>query len=105
MPSRHQSSAGRSKDRIDRAFQTEGFFGTAKTDSWRAMNAYNHGGLGQLVRQFREGRIEASYSDEDILEGLRSATASVLLIGYLLAKLTRKDAEAAEIKHLVGLIP
>lgn len=69
------------------------------------MNAYTHGGLGQLVRQFCEERIQASYSDQDILEGLCSATASVLLIGYVLAKMTRKGSEAAEIERLFNRIP
>jgi len=41
-------------DRIDTAFQTDGFFRQAKNDVWKAMNAYTHGGLGQLVRSFPE---------------------------------------------------
>ena len=65
-------------DRIDRAFEADGFFRQAKTDSWKAMNAYTHSGLRQLVRQFSGSKVDASYREEDLLEGLRAATASVL---------------------------
>jgi hypothetical protein len=46
------------------------------------MNAYTHSGLQQLVRQLSDGRIEAVYLEEELLDGLRAATASVLLLGY-----------------------
>jgi hypothetical protein len=55
------------------------------------MNAYTHSGLPQLVRQFSGIRVEASYSEPDVLEKLRASTASVLLLGYLLAKLTARN--------------
>jgi hypothetical protein len=51
-------------NRIDAAFQTDGFFRQVKTDAWRAMNAYTHSGLRQLVRQFSGRRIEAAYPNE-----------------------------------------
>jgi hypothetical protein len=44
------------------------------------MNAYTHSGLPQLVRQFSGIRVEASYSEPDVLEKLRASTASVLLL-------------------------
>jgi hypothetical protein len=78
-------------NRIDEAFRADGFFRQAKTDAWNAMNAYTHSGLRQLVRQFSGGRVEAAYPDEELLEGLKAATASVLLLGYLLAHITGRD--------------
>jgi hypothetical protein len=83
-------------DRIDAAFQADGFFRQAKTDAWKAMNAYTHSGLRQLVRQFSGGRVEAAYPNEELLEGLRAATASILLLGYLLAHFTGRDTQPIE---------
>ena len=64
------------------------------------MNAYTHSGLRQLVRQFSENRIKANYKDEELIDGLRAATASVLMVGYLLAHFTDRTTEAAEIEKL-----
>jgi hypothetical protein len=92
-------------DRIDKAFQTGGLFRQAKHDAWKAMNAYTHGGLSQLVRQFSGNRISAAYKEEDLLEGLRAATASVLLLGYLVAHVTAKPDKVAEIETLFTKAP
>ena len=87
-------------DRIDKAFNTNGFFRQAKTDAWKAMNAYTHSGLRQLVRQFSKDRVEGSYKTEELEDGMRAATAGLLMVGYLLAHFTRRSAEAAKIEAL-----
>lgn len=92
-------------DRIDMAFRTDGFFRQAKDDAWDALNAYTHGGLEQLVRQFSGGKIEWSYTDEHILEGVRAATASVLMLGYLLAYVVGKADTMGEIETLFEQCP
>jgi hypothetical protein len=84
-------------DRIDAAYRTDGFFRQAKSDAWKAMNAYTHSGLRQLARQFSPaGTVEATYSNEELLEGLSAATASILLLGHLLAHLTGRDTRPVE---------
>lgn len=92
-------------NRVDTAFQADGFFRQAKTDAWKAMNAYTHSGLPQLVRQFSGTKVAASYGEQDVLEGLQSATASVLLLGYLLAKSTGRIDAAAQIEQLFNQAP
>ena len=92
-------------DLIDAAFQADGFFRQAKTDAWKALNAYTHSGLPQLVRQFSGTKVAASYSEQDVLEGLRAATASVLLLGYLLAKSTGRNDAAAQVEQLFDQAP
>lgn len=89
-------------NRIDVAFRADGFFRQAKTDAWKAMNAYTHSGLRQLVRQFSADKVEASYTKEELVEGLQAATASILLLGYLLAKLTGRNEQAETIETLFG---
>jgi hypothetical protein len=92
-------------DRIDAAFQTGGFFRQAKNDAWKAMNVCTHGGLSQIVRQFSENRIEANYKEREVLEGLRAATASVLMLGYLVAHLIEQPDKVAEIEKLFERVP
>jgi hypothetical protein len=87
-------------NRIDAAFPADGFFRQAKTDAWKGMNAYTHSGLPQLVRQFSDTKVAASYSERDVLEGLRAATASVLLLGYLLVKFTGRNDAVAQVEQL-----
>ncbi len=92
-------------NRIDAAFQADGFFRQAKKNAWKAMNAYTHSGLPQLVRQFSGTKVAASYSEQDVLEGLRAATASVLLLGYLLSKFTGRSDVAAQVEQLIDQVP
>jgi hypothetical protein len=90
-------------DQIDAAFQADGFFRQAKTDAWKAMNAYAHSGLRQLARQFTAGRIEASYPEAELLEGLRAATAAALVLAHLLAHSTGRDTQPIE--ALIETVP
>jgi hypothetical protein len=76
------------------------FFQQTKKDAWKAMNSYTHSGLLQLGRQFNRQRVEALYCSEDLISGLRASTASVLMLGYLLAKITAKESEAKDIEGL-----
>ena len=92
-------------NRIDAAFQTDGFFRQAKTDAWKAMNAYTHPGLPQLVRQFSGTQVAGSYREQDVLEGLRAAKASVLLLAYLLARSTARNDAAAQVEQLFDHAP
>jgi hypothetical protein len=92
-------------DRIDEAFQTGGFFRQAKNDAWKSMKPCTHGGLGQLVRQFFGNRIEAAYKEKDLLEGLRAATALVLMLGYLVAQSIGRADKIAEIETLFEQVP
>jgi hypothetical protein len=92
-------------DAVDRAFSDPNdepltFFRRAKTDAWQAMNSYTHSGFRQLIAQFSGDRIEAKYAEEDLIDGVNAATASVLMLGYLIAASTRQEVAAAEIMEL-----
>jgi hypothetical protein len=76
------------------------FFQQTKKDAWKAMNSYTHSGVLQLSRQFNRDRVEATYPDEDLVSGLRASTASVLMLGYLLAKITANESAARDIEAL-----
>ena len=90
---------------VDQAFsdpidQPLAFFRQAKKDAWKATNSYTHSGLLQLTRQFSGDRVESRYPDEDLLDALNASTASILMLGYLLAHWTTKWEEAGEIEKL-----
>ena len=78
------------------------FFQQAKEDAWEATNSYTHSGLLQLARQFSGDRIEARYADEDLLSAASASTASVLMLGYLIARITSREKEAAAIEGMFG---
>jgi hypothetical protein len=78
------------------------FFGEIKKTAWNAMNSYTHSGLLQLGRQFSDDRVEAKYPEQDLISGLDASTASVLLLGYLVAMRTGQLAEANEIEKMFG---
>ena len=78
------------------------FFQQAKNDAWKATNSYTHSGLRQLARQFTSDRIEANYTEEDLVSGIDTSTVSVLMLGYLVARITDQDTVAAEIEAMFG---
>lgn len=41
----------------------------------RATNGYTHGGIEQLARQFKDGKIEANFTDEELIELLNGSNA------------------------------
>ena len=90
---------------VDKAFSDPNdepltFFQQAKDDAWKATNSYTHSGLRQLACQFSDNRIAPKYPEEDLMNGLNAATASVLMLGYLIARITGQDTAAAEIEKL-----
>jgi hypothetical protein len=76
------------------------FFQQTKKDAWNAINSYTHSGLLQLARQFSGDRVEAKYPEQDLISGLNTSTASILLLGCLVATRTGQHPEADEIEKL-----
>jgi len=76
------------------------FFQQAKEDAWRATNSYTHSGLLQLARQFSGNRVEAMYPEEDLTSGLNASTASILMLGYLVARITDQQERADELQNM-----
>lgn len=76
------------------------FFQQAKKDAWKATNSYTHSGLRQLARQFSGDRVEARYPETDLISGVNASTASVLLQGYLIARISRQEEAARQLESL-----
>jgi hypothetical protein len=87
---------------VDRASdpseETLNFFQVSMTESWEVMNSFTHSGRRQLARQFSGDSIEARYPEEELISGINSSTASVLLLGYLIATITGQENAATEIE-------
>lgn len=82
--------------------QLRPFFSRPRTTPGRRRTAIPIPGLRQLARQFIGDRIEANYAEEDLVSGLDTSTVSILMLGYLVARITQQDREAAEIETLFG---
>ena len=82
-------------DELDVAFGGELFAGLK--ESWRTLNGFTHGGLEQVSRRFGpSGDMEASYSDEDKISALSSATASFVLFSATFCKFTNPSGPEAD---------
>jgi hypothetical protein len=76
------------------------FFQQAKKFAWTATNSYTHSGLLQIAHQFSGGRVEGRYLEEDLINGVNASTASVLLQGYLIARITGQDETSRQLESL-----
>jgi hypothetical protein len=90
---------------VDRVFSDPNdeeltFFQQAKKDGWEAMNSYTHSGLRQLARQFSGDRVESRYPETDLISGVNASTTSVLLHGYLIAKISGQEEAARQLQSL-----
>lgn len=70
---------GEMSDAIDKACGIE-FFHDFKERAWTALNSYTHTGILQIGRRFTEERLEPCYEDAEIIEVIRTATISILLL-------------------------
>jgi hypothetical protein len=70
---------GEMSDAIDKVCGI-GFFHDFKERAWAALNSYTHTGILQIGRRFTEERLEPSYEGGEIVEVVRTATISILLL-------------------------
>lgn len=64
---------------IDQSQQIE-FFADFKKKYWSALNSYAHAGILQLGRRWTEGKLLASYGEEETREVISACTMCILLL-------------------------
>ena len=84
---------------IDQSQQI-GFFGDFKRKYWRALNSYTHTGILQLGRRWTQGKLLASYDEEEIMEVVRTCTMCILL---LVQPYLAKNGHSEASKKIVGM--
>ncbi|MDQ2900230.1 MAG: hypothetical protein M3Y07_10560 [Acidobacteriota bacterium] len=70
-----------------------------------ACDDYTHSGLRQLSKQFSGRRDIVSHREDDLIDGLRAATASILLVGHLLASPTGNTEKVEAVDALFEAVP
>jgi hypothetical protein len=70
-------------------------------DIWDAACSYTHSGSLQLSRRFTGDHVKPNYSDDDIVQVLRLATAALFLLLNMFFVSMEKSAEAKEVRTML----
>jgi hypothetical protein len=71
---------------IDDAFVLEGLMETLLNNSKEALHGYTHVGLLQLGRRFKGDDVAPNYSDDEIVEVIRTTSSAMFMISNLVTK-------------------
>lgn len=71
---------------IDTAFGTGDFFENFLKGAKDALHGYTHIGMHQLGRRFSGTDLMPSYSDEEIIEVIRTSTSAVFMVNNIVTK-------------------
>ena len=71
---------------IDAAFGTDDFFENFLRGAKNSLHSYTHAGLLQLGRRFSGTDLTPSYSDDEIIEVIRTSTSAAFLVTNLVTK-------------------
>lgn len=78
---------------LDKAYGMGDFFQNFKTQAWKHLNSYTHGGMHQIGRRFVQHEVANNYSEEEIYEITTTVTSIVLLaISFFLKKHGHQDS-------------
>jgi hypothetical protein len=68
-----------------------------KSEGWKAMNGYTHGGMHQVARRVKTGSIEPNYQPEEIIEALKSSGLFALVALLQIGRLAKNERLIAEV--------
>jgi hypothetical protein len=71
---------------IDKAFGLDGFFQRFLDGATKALHSYTHSGALQLGRRFNGYDLMQNYSDEEIVEVIRTTTSAIFMVTSLVTK-------------------
>ena len=81
-----------------------GVLSKVKKEAWSAMCSYAHGGYRQAVRRITPDQIRADYSEDEMLEVIRSSnTIALLAASEIFSMAKRKDLEEAALERMRSL--
>lgn len=73
--------------KIDAAFGLDHFMENFLNEKTRdALHSYTHSGLQQLGRRFRDGQVRPNYTDDELIEVIRSTTSALFMLSNLVTK-------------------
>jgi hypothetical protein len=78
---------------LDTAYGMGDFFHNFKTQTWKHLNSYTHGGMHQIGRRFVKHEVANNYSEGEIYEITTTVTTMViLLVSFFLKKQGHVDS-------------
>jgi hypothetical protein len=70
-------------------------------DIWDAACSYTHSGSLQLSRRFTDDHVKPNYTDDDVVQVLRLATAALFLLLNMFFVSMEKSEEAGEVRTML----
>jgi len=71
---------------IDDQYRMEGIFEKFLKDATPALHGYTHIGMHQIGRRFKGTDLVPSYSEEEIIEVIRTSTSAVFMVNNIVTK-------------------
>ena len=68
-----------------------------KEKSWAIMNSFTHSGFWQVVRRNKPGEIAPNYTDNEIIDALRTANSFAILAAFTIANMSKDEGLVKEI--------
>ena len=85
---------------IDAAFGTDDLFERFLMKARNALHSYTHAGILQLGRRFSGTDLTPNYTEQEILEVIRTATSAAFMVNNLVAKHFGFERESEEASKL-----
>lgn len=79
--------------RIDKTFGLNSLLERIMDSARTVLHSYTHGGIMQLGRRFKGNDLQPNYSDDEIIEVIRSTTSSVWMVNNLVTKTFKFEDE------------
>jgi hypothetical protein len=70
-----------------------------KTQVWKAMHGYTHGGMHQIARRIKSDSIEPNYDPEEIIEVLKASGLLALLALLQIGRLASSDRVITDVSE------
>lgn len=96
----YRTNFGQVGKEIDAAYGTGDFFEKFLDGAKHALHGYTHVGTHQLGRRFAGMNLMPSYSDEEIIEVIRTSTSAVFMLNNIAAKHLGFEEEWKETNNL-----
>ena len=86
---------------IDQQYTGDKFYSRIKEEAWGTMSSYVHSGLLPVSRRFTGSMVQPNYEDRELIEIMRCATMSILLLSLLFFKNTGLYEEAKKTEKMI----
>lgn len=89
----------------DKAYDTGGFFASAKAGNWGALNSFTHTGELQIARRFTGNDLQSKYSEDELQYAIVSTLTAIGILALPFLRAHGREAQALRVEAILGRIP